>query len=125
MAKLFKQALYEDRPAFVDYFLRINYDPRRTLDLIELRRHTVSYDNDSPTSLEPDSTFNTQNLTARDAIVEFQNQTQLSKRGLQFVFQLYKKGFNLNTRVSIALTTIIKILNLCNLIHTVYVKPDS
>jgi hypothetical protein len=100
VAKLFKQALYEDRPAFVDYFLRINYDPRRTLDLIELRRHTESYENDSPTSVEPDNTLNIQKLTAKDVIVEFQNQNRLSKRGLEFIFELYKKGFNSNTRVS-------------------------
>ncbi len=117
MAKLFKQALYEDRPAFVDYFLRINYDPRRTLDLIELRRHTNSYQNESPTALESDNTLNTQTPTTRDAVAEFQNQTQLSERGLEFVFELYKKAFNLNTRVSIALITIIKIRNLYHLIY--------
>jgi hypothetical protein len=120
LAKLFKQALYEDRPAFVDYFLRINYDPRRTLDLIELRRDPSFNGNESPESPTPMKSYNIlnpQNLTARDVIVEFQNQAWLSKRGLEFIFELYKEAFNLNTPVSIALGRFIKFWNLRNLIH--------
>jgi hypothetical protein len=111
LAKLFKQALDENRPAFVDYFLRINYDPRRTLDLIGA--------NLPPTSSRRDSnnTSNTQNLTTRDIMVELENQIRLSRRGSEFIFQLYENPFNSNTQVSIVLTTLDKIRKLCNLIN--------
>jgi hypothetical protein len=100
LAKLFKQALYENRPAFVDYFFRINYDPRRTLDQIEDESFSKSRQNESTIPVDSDNTFNTQNLTTRDIITEFQKQTRLSRRGLEFIFELYKNAFNSNIQVS-------------------------
>ncbi len=116
MAKLFKQALDENRPAFVDYFLRIDYDPRRTLDLIETKRVFSSYRRQSSILLDSD-TINTPNPTTRDTIAEFQNQTRLSRRGSELIFELYKNPFNSTTQVSTALTIADKILTPCNVIH--------
>ncbi len=82
------------------------------MDMIELNPSLSSHQNKTLIRLYSKNTFHTQNLTPRDIIVEFQNQTQLSKSGLQFIFELYSNAFNSSTRVSIILTRVVKIYNL-------------
>ncbi|CAF0820629.1 unnamed protein product [Adineta steineri] len=98
LAKLFKQAVDENRPAFVDYFLRINYDPRRTLDLLKAKRASISNRAEASIPLECDNLCDSETLASKDIIPEFQNQLQLGERGLDFIFELYEKPFNSSKR---------------------------
>jgi hypothetical protein len=100
LASLFKQALDEDRPSFVDYFLRIKYDPRRTWILINAKPSTY-YRRESIILLDSISASNSQARTKTDIITESHNQIQLSEQGLRFIFELYKNAFSSITWVSI------------------------
>jgi hypothetical protein len=87
------------------------------LDLIEAKPSSTPYRKESSIPLDSDHTSNTENLTARETIAEFQNQTRLSRRGSELIFELYKNPFNSTTQVSTALTIADKILTPCNVIH--------
>ncbi|UJR23620.1 hypothetical protein I4U23_026606 [Adineta vaga] len=101
LAKLFQQALKENRPAFIDYFLRVNYDPRRTLDLMKEKQISSFERTDSTVPIESDNIYNSQPLTQKDILAEFQNQLQLNERGLDLLFELYKKPFHSNIQDSV------------------------
>jgi hypothetical protein len=105
---LFKQALDEDRPSFVDYFLRIKYDPRRTWILINAKPSTY-YRTESTILSDSITAFNSQARTEKDISTELHNQIQLSEQGLRFIFELYENELNLKTWVSIISTTFVKI----------------
>ncbi len=99
MAKLFKLALDERRASFIDFFLRINYDPRQTFHQVEQERYPRNARKDISVGIASDQTDNV-TPTPREMAVEYQNQLQLDERGLNLVFQLYKKALGSNAQVS-------------------------
>ncbi len=94
MAELFKQALVEDRPSFIDFLLRINYDPRQTFDLLE--QGNANKQQKCSHYFEEDLSKS----TSKEMFIEFQNHLKLGERGLDFVFQLYKEVLDSNAQVS-------------------------
>jgi len=100
LAELFKQALDDDRPPFIDFFLRINYDPRLTADLLESNKSSVNTREDTSVKRDANTLENIMKSKSTEAILNYQNQVDLGKRGLDFVLQLYEEALGSNTKVS-------------------------
>ncbi|CAF1414384.1 unnamed protein product [Rotaria magnacalcarata] len=107
LAKLFKQALDGDRPPFIDFFLRINYDPRRTLDFLEKEKSLANIQNyecvESTTDVHSNINIG---VSIQKIPISYQNQVKLSKRGVDLILRLYKdallsNGQNLSSEYSI------------------------
>ena len=92
MAELFKQALDEDRPSFIDFFLRINYDPR--LITSTERINSAAIETDAEAVDMPSRS------KSREVITNYQNQVDLGEKGLDFVLQLYREAQGLSATVS-------------------------
>ncbi|CAF2138343.1 unnamed protein product [Rotaria magnacalcarata] len=87
VAKLFKQALDDDRPRFIDFFLRINYDPRLTFYKKEAHRKPF-IQNSSNYSQHDKMT-----ATKWQAWIKYKYQVEMNKLGHDLIFQLYKDTF--------------------------------
>ncbi|CAF4144077.1 unnamed protein product [Rotaria magnacalcarata] len=107
LAKLFKQALDGDRPPFIDFFLRINYDPRRTLDFLEKEKSLANIQNyecvESTTDVHSNINIG---ASIQKIPISYQNQVKLNKRGVDLILRLYKdallsNGQNLSSEYSI------------------------
>jgi hypothetical protein len=100
LAELFKQALDDDRPPFIDFFLRINYDPRTTFDLLDSNTSSTNTGKDGFAKRDADALNDITKSKSREAVLNYQNQVDLGKRGLDFVFQLYTEAFGSYAKVS-------------------------
>ncbi|CAF4209881.1 unnamed protein product, partial [Rotaria magnacalcarata] len=87
VVKLFKQALDDDRPRFIDFFLRINYDPRLTFYKKEAHRKPF-IQNSSNYSQHDKMT-----ATKWQAWIKYKYQVEMNKLGHDLIFQLYKDTF--------------------------------
>ncbi|CAF4141505.1 unnamed protein product, partial [Rotaria magnacalcarata] len=87
VVKLFKQALDDDRPRFIDFFLRVNYDPRLTFYKKEAHRKPF-IQNSSNYSQHDKMT-----ATKWQAWIKYKYQVEMNKLGHDLIFQLYKDTF--------------------------------
>ena len=105
LAQLFKQALDENRPSFIDFLLRINYDPRLTSSLERIQSSASSQRNAVVRTTTEAFDLPSQSKS-REAITTYQNQVELGEKGLSFVLQLYKEALGLIYTVSSDLSKI-------------------
>lgn len=97
--ELFKQALDENRPSFIDFFLRINYDPRLTSSF-ERIRSSASSQRDSAVATAAEAFNMPSQSKSREAITSYQSQVELGEKGLGFILRLYQEARDLIYTVS-------------------------